>query len=59
MELLVIGSSGSEMEETAGNPTDEKRVIDGKLDHSIQRSFPFLQKVIQLLGLNDRPREPI
>lgn len=59
VELNVIRPSRGDMEESASDSSDEKLIVDLELDHGIQRSFPLLEKGVQLFSLDGGTRESI
>lgn len=59
LELLVVRSSGSGVDESTGDSRDEERVGDLELDGVVDLLLLGLEHRVKLLGLGDRSGESV
>lgn len=59
LELLVVRSSGSGVDESTGDSRDEERVGDLELDGVVDLLLLGLEHRVELLGLGDRSGESV
>ncbi|GAO51897.1 hypothetical protein G7K_5985-t1 [Saitoella complicata NRRL Y-17804] len=59
VELLVVGTTGSGVDQTTSDTRNEEGVIDLQLDRVIQLLLPLLEHGVQLVGLGDSTGETV